>query len=403
LAKATNDHGTAAKGTEEKVNKTKIAKAKKAKEREFVMSDELAAVLSNAAQQLSALEKGSTKATFEIGAQFQLAKDSLPKKSFGDWVSTVSTYTVRSAWNFCLVNEKLGDIKERIIEASVPATSLIRLAKADGDVVEAVLSSFEQGQRLTGEQIKTMIAGNEVDEGKLDKADVLDVPGVAGLHKVAARKVSTDIDTFLNLLKNVFAEVEMALEPLERNKAVRKGSLSDKIKYDCRHALGILNTLVAPLKVGEFAHETWYPGRLPEGAGWRKVQAILSKLGGGDAAWPERTLFVPWLQNEVLPPLRFVLEGTPFPEFGVSAGSKVKVEADHAETSYVGVPELYGGQAHVTEDLQSDIDTADVVDNKVLVDSPSLDPSNVVLPTDVRQSDSGRKKRSKSDMPEPAV
>jgi hypothetical protein len=392
LAKATNDHGTAAKGTEKKIAKTKIVKSKKVKEHEFVMSDELAAVLSDAAQRLSALEKGSTKATFEIGAQFQLAKDSLPKKSFGDWVSTVSTYTVRSAWNFCLVNEKLGDIKERIIEASVPATSLISLAKAEDEVVEAVLTSFERGERLTGAKIKTMVAGSDAKDGKQAEADAYNSPGVAGLRKVAALKHASEIDNFLALLKLVMADVLEALKPLEKGRAVRKGDLALAIRYKCRQLNDLLTNIVAPLEGNIGAQPRWYASDLPKGSAWRQVGALIRRLSDDEIRWPQRAEFPKWLQNEVIPTFRFILNGEPLPSLIPSA----KAEDRALET--------IAGDTTIEVD-RADQTAADVITagRKLVPDAPPIDPTSVVLLSDARQTSSGRKKTSKNDMPEPAV
>lgn len=56
------------------------------------------------------------------------------------------------------------------------------------------------------------------------------------------------------------------------------------------------------------AHVNRRPARLPEGSAWRKVQALLHRMGGVDG-WPERTEFVGWLEGEVVPLLRFVVHG----------------------------------------------------------------------------------------------
>ena len=84
--------------------------------------------------------------------------------------------------------------------------------------------------------------------------------------------------------------------------------LQDAIVYDCRLAHDLLNSIAAPMKAEVVAHVNWRPAHLPEGSAWRTVQALLHRMGGVDG-WPERTEFVGWLQDEVMPALRFVVHG----------------------------------------------------------------------------------------------
>jgi hypothetical protein len=62
------------------------------------------------------------------------------------------------------------------------------------------------------------------------------------------------------------------------------------------------------MKAELVAHVNWRPARLPEGSAWRTVQALLHRMGGVDG-WPDRTEFVGWLRDEVIPALRFVVHG----------------------------------------------------------------------------------------------
>ncbi len=55
-------------------------------------------------------------------------------------------------------------------------------------------------------------------------------------------------------------------------------------------------------------------GHFEKGTAWHKVQLLLYKAGAPDA-WPDRAELVAWLQKEMLPVLRFILDGEPLPGF----------------------------------------------------------------------------------------
>lgn len=282
---------------------------------DFIPSKQQLAQLGQCLSVLSALDQDATKAAFVAGEAFATAKAILPKKQFGDWCASKTSYTVRAAWNFIAVHERFSAQKERLIKASVPPTSLIGLIKASNDVVEQVVAAFESGERLTGAQIKAMISGKSLDVGSKGSGAVYDQPGVAGLKKVAERKQAAEIEDVIERSKCILAKVLKALEPLEQGRAVRKGELEKAIHYECINLSALMRHLLLPLVGEEDKEAGLYIGSLPKGTTWAKVRAIIDLLSEDSGRWPPRAQFVDWLQDEVVPAFRFILEGTPMPEF----------------------------------------------------------------------------------------
>jgi hypothetical protein len=167
--------------------------------------------------------------------------------------------------------------------------------------------AIEAGEELTVAQVKAMV-GVAAKKKVTSSDDALNVGGLAGLRKAAELKTTQDVAQFHGLMSAVLKRVEKAMEPLAKGRAVKKGMLQEAIVYDCRHAHDLLNSIAAPMKAEMVAHVNWRPARLPEGSAWRTVQALLHRMGGVDG-WPERTEFVGWLQDEVIPALRFVVHG----------------------------------------------------------------------------------------------
>ncbi|WP_425962116.1 hypothetical protein [Rhizobium nepotum] len=87
-----------------------------------------------------------------------------------------------------------------------------------------------------------------------------------------------------------------------------KPPLQELIMDDCKHAHDLINSIAAPLQPAMVASVNWRPARLTEGTTWRKVQELLSAMGGANG-WPGKEDFVPWPQAQVIPLLRFVVHG----------------------------------------------------------------------------------------------
>lgn len=272
--------------------------------------------LRRAAEKLVTLNRKSTAHAYELGETFAEAKALVPEKRFGQWLKQFTDYSVRSAWNYISIHDKLQDYREHLLTHAVMPTIMFELAKGEPAQIEEVVARMNGGERI---RVKDVRAAFGILPKEKDASALLDIAGVAGLRKAAALKLDQDIAAFNALTSSILKAVEIALEPLAKKRAVKKGDLVTAVMLDCRHAHDLLNSIAAPLRPDATAHLNWRAAKLPEGTAWRKVQALLHLMGGED--WPDyRTTFLPWLQGEVVPTLRFVVHGEPMP-----------AEADHVE------------------------------------------------------------------------
>lgn len=286
------------------------------------------------------LGRRTTEQSLELGGYLARAKSILPERAFGAWVKAICKFTPKTARNYIAVYEHLSEYKDRLVTAAVAPTTLFVLAYAEQPDVERVISAIEAGEQLTVAQVKTMVGA--VPAKKATNDAVLDVGGMAGLRKIAELKVEEDSVKFLQLTTGILKRVEKAMEPLAQNRAVFKGPLQELIMDDCKHAHDLINSIAAPLQPAMVASVNWRPARLTEGTTWRKVQELLSNMGGANG-WPGKDDFVPWLQAEVIPLLRFVVHGEALHddadgEDRADAAALLDKEADDGLLAFEDVP-----------------------------------------------------------------
>ena len=281
--------------------------------------------LQRAAEKIVALNRKSTEHAYELGETFAEAKALVPEKRFGHWLKQFTDYSVRSAWNYISIHEKLQDYREHLLTHAVTPTVMFELAKGEPTQIEAVVARMDAGERI---RVKDVRAALGIKPKEKEAPALIDFGGMAGLRKAAALKMDQDIAAFNALTSSVLKAVEIALEPLAKKRAVKKGDLHDAIAFDCRHAHDLLNSIAAPLQPDATAHMNWRAARLPADTMWGKVQAVLYRMGGSIEAWPGRDDFVRWLQGKVVPVLRFVVHGEALP-----GDAEDHVEADVAGQS----------------------------------------------------------------------
>lgn len=327
------------KYTHKKISAKLAAKAVKAADD---VSPEDVSELQAIGEDIRSLGRRTSQQAYELGGYLARAKAILPERKLGAWVKVICKFTPKTARNYIAVYENLSVYKERLVATATSPTMLFVLAYAEEQKVEEALAALEAGEELTVAQVKQMI-GVSTGKKAAPVADNLNMGGLAGLRKVADLKIEQDAARFLGLTTSILKKVEKALEPLSRNRAVRKGALCDAVTYDCRHAHDLINSLAAPLRPDVTPHLNWRPEKLPDGTNWRKVQALLHRMGGTED-WPDRASFVPWLQNEVVPLLRFVVHGEPLPgdaeeeEASSDVAVKIEQEADAGLLGYGQMP-----------------------------------------------------------------
>ncbi|MEW9616932.1 hypothetical protein AB3G45_24300 [Shinella sp. S4-D37] len=265
--------------------------------------------LRRATEKIVSLNRDSTHHAFELGACFAEVKALVPEKGFGRYLKTFTDYTVRSAWNYISIYERLGAYRDTLSQHAVLPTVMFELAKGEPAQIETVIARMDDGERIKVKDVREMLGTKP--KPKSDTA-ILNVGGPAGLRKVAQWKLDQDAVKFGGLVSEVLKEVEKALEPSAVGRAVWKSPLQKKVVHDCRHAYDLINSIAAPLQPQMVKIDHWRPANLPDGTGWREVQKLLYRMGGVEC-WPGRVDFVPWLQNEVVPLLRFAIHGEPLP------------------------------------------------------------------------------------------
>lgn len=297
----------------------------------------------------------STECAFIYGKCFAEAKAILPKKEFGKWLKGVSSYTVRSAWNFILVHERLSEHRDVLVSAGCATTELFELARGEPQAVSELVERIRNGERFNRTQIRSLL-GIQKKAEKKSRSAVL-IGGEVGLQAVVQKKIAHDMAKFRKLMASILREVALALQPLELGKPVIKSHLRISILQDCRDASTLIDVIASPMTLQ--IETRLYPGKLPEDTPWGRVQRMLHLMAFEDK-WPVRTDFVPWLQDEVLPLLKFTVHGDPLPETFIGSTSQ-------AETTTVVAEREVTQSAEVAAD-----------DDRITVAAPPLDPVDTV-------------------------
>jgi hypothetical protein len=264
--------------------------------------------LQRAVARITELDRDSTDHAFKLGETFAEVKSIVPEKSFGKWLKGFSHYSVRSAWNYTSVHERLQDHREQLVASAVMPSVMFELAKCDPPLVESLVARIATGERLKVKDVKLALGGAPKQESNTSP---LDVGGLAGLRKAAEIKLGSDLKEFELLVKGILAHVDSALETSATGKRVVKSKLADSIEILSRHAHDLFKVILAPIE-----RHSWNPkgnleiGKVEDGTSWGKVQRLLRQLGGAEG-WPAATELSDWLAHEVTPTLRFVVHGEP--------------------------------------------------------------------------------------------
>jgi hypothetical protein len=212
------------------------------------------------------------------------------------------------------------------------------------------------GERFNRTQIRSLLGMQKKKAEKKSQSAVL-VGGEVGLQAVVQAKIVQDMTLFRNLCSYILKAVEIALHPLELGKAVNKSRLRNAILQECRNASTLIDVIASPMTLQ--IETRLYPGRLPEGTPWGRVQKVLHRMES-EEKWPVRSDFVPWLQGEVLPLLKFAVHGDPLPEALIGSNSL-------PETTTVA------SERNVTQPDEIADD-----DDRIIVAAPPLDPVDTV-------------------------
>jgi hypothetical protein len=197
---------------------TKKADPKPKKAAPVVIPAEHEPLLTEIHETVKTMGRRTTGQAFELGFQFARAKEVLPEKMFGRWMSTVCSYTPRQGRNYVAIHEHLQEHRDRLQAAAVAPTILFVLASAKPEKIEAVLTVVENGERLTVGQVKNLI--KDGDEGQTQQKAA--VGGMAGLRRAAEAKMKDELAFFTELSKRILKAVEPLAELLATGSTSRR-------------------------------------------------------------------------------------------------------------------------------------------------------------------------------------
>ncbi|WP_412050362.1 hypothetical protein ACK6D9_01400 [Hoeflea sp. Naph1] len=290
--------------------KKKVRAARAPKEIDEPLSPEAEARLSELVKRIVSLHRKSTGQVFELGECLAEAKSVQPIKRYGRWLKENCGYSVRSAWSFISVHERLADHRERLEQHAVGTTALFELAKGEPDQIEDVIKQFDEGKSLKPMEIKALIGGkkNEAEE----HIDPRQLGGKAGLQKMAAAKLKSDMQEFHRLAALVLEELEEAISRVTAGKRIIMRALATGVELRARHASDLFKDIAAPLRLvdhlprGNLSH-----AKIGDQTGWGAVQDSLYRLGGV-GSWPPRDEMEKWVIEVAHPALRFAVHGEPY-------------------------------------------------------------------------------------------
>jgi hypothetical protein len=290
-----------------RVTNEKVRAARAPKESEEPLSPDVQARLAEIVERVVSLHRKSTGQIFELGECLAEAKSVQPEKRFGRWLKEHCGYTVRSAWNFISVHERLGDYRERLEKHAVASTALIELAKAEPDQIESVLDLYDEGKSLKPAEIKTLIGGKK-DEAAGD-ADPRQLGGKSGLQKMAAAKLKSDTEEFHRLAALVLDELEEAVSRVTAGKRIIMRALAFGVELRARHASDLFKDIAAPLlPVEHLPRGNLSHAKIGDQTGGGAVQDSLYRLGGV-GSWPAKDEMEKWVVEVAHPALRFAVHG----------------------------------------------------------------------------------------------
>jgi hypothetical protein len=143
--------------------------------------------------------------------------------------------------------------------------------------------------------------------------------GEDGLTSIMAAKMAADLAELRRLLSAVLREIEAVASPDRKPKRGFRRRLKKAILADLRDAGVILHYIATPLtlRIGSCLR----PDDLPIYTPWERLGSVLAHMHS-EHRWPSETNLLPWLNDEVLPLLRFAVHGEPLPSVMAEAWEK---------------------------------------------------------------------------------
>lgn len=239
--------------------------------------------------------------TFAFGDDLVFVQQQMRDETvFADFACGTFGYDPKYITKFMRVSIELAAERHRCIAASMSSTQLLETLPRTPQERDEILTRLERGEKVTAAQIKNW--------GKKEEASVdpLVQSGRKGLMAVGQSNLKSGVSTVTMLIGRVLARILTELEPEKgKTRSIQKGKLGQDVRADARTASGHLVRIACGLKANAFGDTV--PADLPKGAGWRRVMDVISLLGRPDNEWPKRGELRTWLEDEVVPTLRWAL------------------------------------------------------------------------------------------------
>lgn len=313
------------------------------------LSQDIIDQLDGVASKVSAIGKKTTAITFEIGDLLMIAAEIVPPKTFGKWVSQKCEISPRHGRNYVAVAENLSAFRDRLIDQRVAPSAMFRLASADVEKIEKVVSTFESGKRLRIREVVALIGkvADATPEGETANLD-----GPASLKAIMAQKVKKGLPLLIEHLSSILDDVREALQRHHAGKRVIKDALGQKVELAARLAKGELESLASFAEVRPRSDDRVIQTAELPNEGWRATCKVLNRLGGY-GYWPDADKLGEWLVTEVVPALEWSLgpKATKKPEAAAAAAdefpdNRKPKAAKAAKVPKVGKPRVLKAKAN---------------------------------------------------------
>lgn len=232
----------------------------------------------------------------------------MPERSFGKWVSACCGFTDRSARNYVAVHRRLGSYRDRLAGIGASPTVLFELTRAEPDQIDRALDVAAETGRLQVKDVKKIVLADRPLQPK-PEIDPFEIGGIEGLGNLMRIKIRDGLKSFEKHVAAIIRAVQDALTQRAKGKRIVKEVLSEDIKMTARYAVAELCNLALPVapnpavqvRIEQATH-------FPRTSEWETVRALLWDLGDKDR-WPAATELPAWLENRVLPTLRWAIFG----------------------------------------------------------------------------------------------
>lgn len=305
----------------------------------------------------------TTDDAYQAGELLTRVSSCVDKKVFTSWVLGRNEITPRHAANLMGVHERFEDRRDEAVRHQIAPTVLFSLISAPDEAVETVFKAYAEGKRLKVREVKALV---QEHKGEVrEKLEPLDVGGAKGLAALARMKSAEQSAELSAAVKTIIAAIEARLEEAG-GKRIKKETLREALVKPSRFARHQLTELIRPLR-----HMEHWDGNTPglyhehlADSRWKRAEAILFKLGGMHE-WPGNLALTTWLEEDVLPALRFIANDAPYGEATATLAAKAESEAgagEVVEAASEAVPEgrePAGTTAHISPEPEEEIAAED--------------------------------------------